>query len=215
LDEFRRASPFFTWIVRVSRPFLLGPLRLKAYGLENVPKEGGFVVASNHVSNLDPWPLGYPLYPRQIHYMAKAELYKNPVLKWVLDKGEAFPVRRGERDSEAFKAAVRYAREGGVVAMFPEGTRRAKGLRKKHAARPHPGAARIALAAGVPLVPAAIAGTDNLRRLGPVRIAYGPPIEVSSDGSRRKEAAQEATERLMVEIANLETSLQEVTHTSH
>jgi 1-acyl-sn-glycerol-3-phosphate acyltransferase len=207
MGDFRRASPFFTWIVRLSRPFLLGPLRLKSYGLENVPEDGGFVVASNHVSMLDPWPIGYPLYPRQIHYMAKAELYKNPVLKWLLNKGETFPVKRGERDSEAFKTAVRYAKEGGVVAMFPEGTRRVKGLRKKHTAKPHAGAARIALAAGVPLVPAAIAGTDNLRRFEPIRVAYGPPIEVSADGGRRKEAAEEATARLMEEIARLEATL--------
>ncbi len=168
------------------------------------------MVAANHASNFDPWPLGLPLYPRQIHYMAKAELYRNPVSRWVLEKGEAFPVRRGERDSESFKAAVRYAREGGVVAMFPEGTRRAKGLRKKWTAQPHPGAARIALAAGVPLVPAAIAGTDRLSRLDRIRVAYGPPIDMATlDGRTRRETAQSATERLMDEIARLEASLLE------
>ena len=205
---FRRASPFFSLLNYVSRPVLYGLFRLRAKGVENIPPEGGFVVASNHNSNLDPWPVGMPLFPRQVHYMAKAEVYRNPVLRWVLDKGEAFPVRRGERDSEAYKTAVRYAREGGVVAMFPEGTRRAKGLRKKHVAKPHPGAARIALAAGVPLVPAAVAGTDRLRQLPPIRVAYGPPIEVADlNGRTRREAAQVATERLMEAIASLEASL--------
>jgi 1-acyl-sn-glycerol-3-phosphate acyltransferase len=208
MDDFRRASRFFSFIAFVSRPFLLGPFRLRTTGVENVPRSGGFVVAANHTSNLDPWPLGLPLFPRQMHYMAKAELYRNPVLKWILDKGESFPVRRGERDSEAFKTAVRYAREGGVVAMFPEGTRRKKGVRKKHAAKPHPGAARIALAAGVPLVPAAIKGTDRISRLGPLRVAYGPPIDLSDlDARPRREVAQVATERLMEEIARLEASL--------
>jgi len=208
MDDFRRASRFFSFIAFVSRPFLVGPFRLRANGLEHVPRSGGFVVAANHTSNLDPWPLGLPLFPRQMHYMAKAELYRNPVLKWILDKGGSFPVRRGERDSEAFKMAVRYAREGGVVAMFPEGTRRKKGVRKKHAAKPHPGAARIALAAGVPLVPAAIKGTDRISRLGPLRVAYGPPIELSDlDGQPRRDVARIATERLMEEIANLEASL--------
>ncbi len=207
MDDFRRASRFFSFIAFVSRPFLLGPFRLRAKGVENVPRSGGFVVAANHTSFLDPWPLGLPLFPRQMHYMAKAELYENPVFKWILEKGESFPVRRGERDPEAFKTAVRYAREGGVVAMFPEGTRRKKGVRKKHQARPHPGAARIALAAGVPLVPAAIAGTNRLSRLGPVRVAYGPPIELDGQAGTRHEAANEATERLMREIARLEATL--------
>jgi 1-acyl-sn-glycerol-3-phosphate acyltransferase len=206
MAEFRRAGRFFAALVLVSRPFLR-PFRLRARGLEHVPRAGGFVVASNHTSNFDPWPLGLPLYPRQVHFMAKAELYGNPVLRWLLDELGAFPVRRGERDSAAFKAAVKYAREGDVVAIFPEGTRRAKGLRKKHQARPHPGAARIALAAGVPLVPAAVVGTDRLSRLGPIRVAYGPPIEMAGDGTTRRDAAAVATERLMEEIAKLEASL--------
>ena len=208
MDEYRRASRFFSFIAFVSRPFLIGPFRLKAKGLENVPRSGGFVVAANHTSNFDPWPLGYPLFPRQMHYMAKAELYANPVFKWILDKGESFPVRRGERDSESFKTAVRYAREGGVVAMFPDGTRRKKGVRKKHDAKPHPGAARIALAADVPLVPAAIKGTDRVSRLGPLRVAYGPPIDLSDlNRQPRREVARIATERLMAEIERLEATL--------
>jgi 1-acyl-sn-glycerol-3-phosphate acyltransferase len=208
MGDFRRASPFFRLVGWVSAPLVHGLLRLRASGLEHVPSEGGFVLASNHVSNLDPWAVGYPLLPRQIHYMAKAELYRNPVFKWILERGESFPVRRGERDPEAFKTAVRYAREGGVVAMFPEGTRRKKGVRKKHAAKPHPGAARIALAAGVPLVPAAIKGTDRISTLGPLRVAYGPPIDLSDlDGQPRREVARIATERLMEEIASLEASI--------
>ena len=207
MADFTEASSFFRFLAAVSRPVLLGPFRLRASGLENIPRTGGFVVAANHTSNFDPWPLGLPLYPRQIHYMAKAELYKNPVFKKILDKGQAVPVHRGEHDSESFKTAVRYAREGGVVAMFPEGTRRRKGLRKKHDARPHPGAARIALAAGVPLVPAAIGGTDRLKQLGPLRVAYGPPIELDAEGATRRETARVATERLMEEIAKLEASL--------
>jgi 1-acyl-sn-glycerol-3-phosphate acyltransferase len=92
--------------------------------------------------------------------------------------------------------------------MFPEGTRRKKGLRKKHEARPHTGAARIALAAGAPLVPAAIAGTDRLRRLGPLRVAYGAPVDVSDlDGLDAKTAATVATERLMEKIEKLKATL--------
>ena len=112
MGDFRRANPFFTWIVRLSRPFLLGPLRLKSYGVENVPKDGGFVVASNHASMLDPWPIGFPLYPRQIHYMAKAELYKNPVLKWILMQGRDLP-RQARRARFGGLQDRRALRQGG------------------------------------------------------------------------------------------------------
>jgi 1-acyl-sn-glycerol-3-phosphate acyltransferase len=89
--------------------------------------------------------------------------------------------------------------------MFPEGTRRRKGIRKKYQARAHSGAARIALDAGVPLVPAAIRGTDQLSRFGPVRVRYGKPIPLDDlDGLEPAVAAREATERLMAEIHRLE-----------
>ena len=84
----------------------------------------------------------------------------------------------GERDTEAIATAERLAREGYVVVMFPEGTRRTKGLRKKHVARAHTGAARIALSADVPLVPAAISGTDRLAQLGRITGLYGPPLDI-------------------------------------
>ena len=207
MGDFTEPSPFFRFLAAVSRPVMYGPFRRRAFGLQNVPPAGGFVLAANHTSTLDAWPLALPLYPRQVHYMAKAELYK-PLLRPILERGGAFPVHRGEHDAEAFKTAVRLARAGGVIAMFPEGTRRRKGLRKKHEARPHPGAARIALAAGVPLVPAAVGGTDRLTRLGPLRVAYGRPIDMDGVGPRR-EAAGIATERLMDEIAKLEAKLGE------
>jgi len=92
--------------------------------------------------------------------------------------------------------------------MFPEGTRQKKGMRKKFQARPHTGAARIALAAGVPLVPAAIAGTDRLSRLGPLRVAYGEPIDTSDlAGMDTKSASTIATERLMSRIEELKATL--------
>jgi 1-acyl-sn-glycerol-3-phosphate acyltransferase len=174
--------------------------RLRARGIENVPSEGGAVLAANHTSNLDPWPLGLPLFPRRwLRFMAKSELYWFP-LRYVLRAGGAFPVRRGESDTEAIEKAVELAKRGEIVVMFPEGTRRRKGLRKKHEARAHTGAARIARDAGVPLVPAAIRGTDRLSRLGPFRVVYGVPVEVGED-------TQETTERLMAAIESLEATL--------
>jgi 1-acyl-sn-glycerol-3-phosphate acyltransferase len=109
----------------------------------------------------------------------------------------------------AVQTAIRLAREGNVVVMFPEGTRRKKGLVKKHQARGRTGAARIAIEAGVPLVPAAVAGTDRLLALGPLRIAFGAPIELDDLRATRvmRRASQEATDRLMARIAELEASL--------
>ena len=141
---------------------------------ERPGERAGSVLAANHSSNFDPWPLGIPLFPRRfLRFMAKSELFWFPLGK-IITAGGAFPVRRGQRDEEAIATAVALCRAGHVVVMFPEGTRREKGMRKKHEARWHTGAARIALEAGVPLVPAGIAGTDRLARLAPLRVRYGP-----------------------------------------
>jgi len=200
-------SPLYLVAGSLSWPVVKGLYRLRARGLEHVP-QGGFVLAANHTSNFDPWPLGIPFLPRrQLRFMAKAELF-NPILTPILRAGGAFKVRRGEGDVEAMRTAEQLAREGEIVVMFPEGTRQKKGLRKKHQAKPHTGAARIALSAGVPLVPAAIAGTDRLSRLGPLRVAYGEPIDVSDlDGMELKSAARIATDRLMVKIEELKATL--------
>jgi 1-acyl-sn-glycerol-3-phosphate acyltransferase len=200
-------SPLYRIIGTLSIPVVKGLYRLRARGLEHLP-EGGFVLAANHTSNFDPWPLGIPLLPgRQLRFMAKAELF-NPVLTPILNAGGAFKVRRGEGDVDAMRTAAELVREGEIVVMFPEGTRQRKGLVKRHTARPHTGAARIALAADVPLVPAAIGGTDRLLRLGPLRVAYGPPLDLSDlDGQDTKSAAKVATERLMTTIDELKETL--------
>jgi 1-acyl-sn-glycerol-3-phosphate acyltransferase len=105
---------------------------------------------------------------------------------------------------EALETAIELCREGKIVAMFPEGTRRSKGLVKKHAHRPRTGAARIALTAGVPLVPAAIRGTDRLARLPRLSVAYGPSVPMDDlAGVSQREASRTATERLMKAIYEL------------
>ena len=166
------------------------------------------MLAANHVSNFDPWPLGIPLWPRrQLYFMGKAELF-NPVLAPILRGAGAFPVRRGEHDVQAIETAVRLCQEGKIVAMFPEGTRRQKGLRKKFSARPRGGSARIALAAGVPLLPAVIKGTDHLLSLSRLQIAYGKPIPLADLTSLPpRDASDAATQRLMTEIRALYETL--------
>jgi 1-acyl-sn-glycerol-3-phosphate acyltransferase len=193
-------SRIYYAVAALSLPVVRFMFRLRETGLETLPVDGGFVLAANHTSNFDPWPLGLPLFPqRWLRFMAKSELYWWPLGR-VLDAVGAFPVERGKGDVKAIAKAVELVRSGEVVVMFPEGTRQRKGLRKRWEARPHTGAARIAQRAGAPLVPAAIKGTDRLVRLGPLRVAYGPPVEVSDD-------ARETTERLMAEIQRLHETL--------
>ena len=203
---------------RPSRPYLvIGGLsypvlrilyRLRCQGVERLPAEGGYVLAANHCSSLDPWPLGMALYPRRyLRFMAKSELFWFPLGPFISACG-AFPVRRGQRDQDAVDTAVRLCREGHVVVMFPEGTRRAKGLRKRYEARWRSGAARIALEAGVPLVPAGISGTAELTRLGAVRVAFGDAVSLGDLADMSvDDAAQVATDRLRVAVTELEASL--------
>jgi 1-acyl-sn-glycerol-3-phosphate acyltransferase len=195
-----RPSAPYSLIAGLSWPVARLLFRYRAYGRENLPPDGGYVLAAGHVSNLDPWPLGLGVWPtRFLRFMAKSELFWFP-LGPVIRAAGAFEVHRGRADREAIDTAVRLAREGHVIAMFPEGTRRRKGLRKKYRAQAHSGAARIAIDAGVPLVPAGIRGTDGLRRLERWRVRYGAPVDVSDDPI-------ETTQRLMAAIGALEESL--------
>ena len=203
-----RRLPLYTIVALLSYPYVRFVLRTRWRGREHVPVDGGAVLASNHFSNFDGWPLGEALFPRrQLRFMAKVELFREPLGTIMRGLG-GFPVDRGKPDREALHTAVELCRAGEIVVMFPEGTRRRKGLRKKFAVAPHSGAARIALRAGVPLIPAALAGTDRLSRLGPVRVAFGPALDLSDlAGLDRRTAATVATERLMSAIAQLEQSL--------
>jgi 1-acyl-sn-glycerol-3-phosphate acyltransferase len=187
-------------IALLSWPFVRLFFRYRAYDRANLPSSGGYVLAAGHVSNLDPWALGLDLWPRRfLRFMAKSELFWFPLGPAIAACG-AFKVHRGRADRAAIETAVRLARDGHVIAMFPEGTRRRKGLRKRFEAHAHSGAARIAIEAGVPLVPAGIKGTDGLRRLQPWRVRYGRPLEIGTD-------ATEATTQLMAAIHELEESL--------
>jgi 1-acyl-sn-glycerol-3-phosphate acyltransferase len=195
-----RPSFFYSFVALLSWPLVHLVFRYRVLGKEHLPAEGGYVLAAGHVSNLDPWPLAFALWPKRfLRFMAKSELFWFPLGPMLAGAG-AFKVHRGRADREALETAVRLAQEGNVIAMFPEGTRRRKGLRKKHRAGAHSGAARIAIDAGVPLVPAGIKGTDGLRRFERWQVRYGPPVQVSDD-------AAETTERLMAAIHELEASL--------
>jgi 1-acyl-sn-glycerol-3-phosphate acyltransferase len=198
----------YSLIAAVSWPVVRLGFRYRAYGQENLPLSGGYVLAAGHASNLDPWPLGLALWPhRFLRFMAKSELFWFP-LGLVIRACGGFKVHRGRADFAAIETAVGLAREGHVIAMFPEGTRRKKGIRKRWQAEAHTGAARIALEAGVPLVPAGIKGTDGLRTLQAWRVRYGEPIDLSDLGEfTPADAARTATDRAMEAIAALEAQL--------
>jgi len=194
-----RPSLFYSFVAGISWPVARFLFRYRVEGKQYLPADGGYVLAAGHVSNLDPWPLGLALWPhRFLRFMAKSELFWFPLGPAIAAAG-AFRVDRGRADRAAIETAVRLAREGNVIAMFPEGTRRRKGLRKKYDAQAHTGAARIARDAGVPLVPAGITGTDGLRRLQRWRVRYGPPVVVDGD-------LAETTTRLMAAIHELESA---------
>ncbi len=193
-------------VAMLSRPLISLFFRLRVRGLDRVPKRGGFVLCSNQLSNLDGFALAHPLYPRQVQWMGKAELFRGPVAPTLRRLG-IFPVRRGEGDIGAVRTAAELARRGHPVGIFPEGTRREKGFRKTRLSRPHTGAARVALAAGVPLVPAAIVGTERLTLLRRWRVAFGAPVALDDLDPGDRRAPREATRRLMAAIAGLEDEL--------
>jgi 1-acyl-sn-glycerol-3-phosphate acyltransferase len=203
-----RRLPVYTLVGVVSYPVVRLLFRTSWRGREHVPAEGGAVLASNHLSNTDGFPLALGLFPkRQFRFMAKSELFRPPLGALMRALG-GFAVDRAKPDRSALATAVELCDRGEIVVMFPEGTRRAKGIAKRYAAEPHQGAARIALRAGVPLIPAALKGTDRLTRLGPMKVAYGPPVAVADlTELDRKSAATIATERLMTAIGELEASL--------
>jgi 1-acyl-sn-glycerol-3-phosphate acyltransferase len=181
--------------------------RMRVHGVENVPRSGGVVLASLHRSNFDTFLVGVPPRWRKLRPMAKIELYRNPVLGRVLEYCGAFPVRRGEGDREALRVALTILRQGGTVAMYPEGTRNRDG-----SARIHTGAARIALQTGAALVPVALSGTDQVRwwppRFPRFEVAYGPPIAL--DDLREldvRSAAAEATTRWEQAVAELQATI--------
>ena len=152
--------------------------RLRVEGAEHIPGSGSAIVAPNHKSFWDSFFVAAAT-RRHVRYMAKAELFRGPLGRILIRLG-AFPVKRGEADAEALETARSILRTGGLLALFPEGTR----VRDRSAlGSPRRGAGRLALETGAPLVPAAITGTERLF-LGPVpkpkrvQVAFGEPIAV-------------------------------------
>jgi len=155
-------NPVLYLLARVfMTPFFLVYFRYARTGREYGHVKGGLVVAANHRSFLDPFAIGGALpWRRPMNYVAKVELFERRWQGWILSRLGAFPIRRGESDEESMETARLVVERGGTVCIFPEGTR----IRSGSLAEPHRGVGRLALQTGAPVIPAAVLGTEAVRR---------------------------------------------------
>jgi 1-acyl-sn-glycerol-3-phosphate acyltransferase len=170
-------------------------MKMEVAGLQNFPPQGAVILAANHVTNFDVFPMQFAL-PRPIFFMGKAELFKNPLLDVFLRNLSGFPVNRGEKDQWAMRHAARVLNYGQVLGMFPEGKRsKGKGL-----AVAKTGVARLAIEADCPIVLVAVTGSDKFFKRFPhrarVRIEFLPPLR-----SQPGENPLALTDRLMFTLA--------------
>ncbi len=193
-------------------PYIIFPLLggREVYGVENVPSDGGAVIAPNHVSYMDP-PLVAACLPRRTYFMAKRELFEPLLFGELIYSLYAFPVERGSGDRAALRRAIDLVRAGELVIIFPEGTRSRDGTIGEGQLGP----AIVAGRAGRPIVPCAILGTDRMLppgakfiRRARFYIAFGEPVWVG-DGNQRlsRDVLQAATDELMRRIREMHAEL--------
>jgi 1-acyl-sn-glycerol-3-phosphate acyltransferase len=189
------------WAVgrRTLTPMVRAVAPLRSYGAERMPRSGGIVLALNHFSWIDPPAFGAAS-PRTIYYVAKIEAHRVPGLGQLIRAFGTRSVRRGESDREAVRAMRDIVREGHALGMFVEGTRQRAGV----PGEARPGAAMVALQEEVPVVPAAIHGSQywRLGNFHPVSIAWGEPMQL--DGLPRSgKGYREASALIQEEIHRL------------
>lgn len=187
--------------------------RMRIDGLDNVPREGGILLVSNHLHNADPVLISVAC-PRPLHYMAKKELMKVPVIGRFIQFGGAFPVDRGKADRQAIQMATERLRQGIAVGMFPEGTRSVT----RRIERVLPGAGLIALMGNAPIVPVAITGSEWLpfngskqidrRQARPegrwrVTVTFGEPFTLEPRPDGKRLTSEEAITAAMERVAEL------------
>ncbi len=182
----------------------VGLYRTVAYGTERVPRSGPLVIAPNHFSNFDHFFMGLGL-RRKIHFMAKSQMFVNPMDK-IYANGGTFPVRRGARDDEAFKTVDAILDRGGCVGMYCEGGRSRTG---KLAETAKSGIGRIALETGATIMPTAIHGSSHVRNLKrghfpKITVLFGTPLRFERiEGEVPRDQAQAAADAILDEIKAL------------
>src|SRR3954462_5771727 len=189
-------SPVYWFVRAFLQPILHAFFRLSRNGCHHIPAEGGVLLASNHRSFLDPFVIGCCL-RRPIFFVAKQELFENRLIGWFLNCMGAFPVKRGESDAESMKTARMLLERGEAVVIFPEGTR----IRRGALRQPKRGVGRLALEAGVPVVPIAVHGSERARRgyiFRPVKVKVraGRPITFPQVDNPSPHLAGEVTARI-------------------
>jgi 1-acyl-sn-glycerol-3-phosphate acyltransferase len=179
--------------------------RLESRGREHVPGQGPVLLVANHSSALDP-PLVGGACPRQLTFLAKAQLFDIPLFGALIRRLNARPLRRDGADAGAMRTALRLLQEGAALLVFPEGTRGPEGVLRE----PKAGAAMLAILAGVPVVPVFISGSGRAlakgRRLPQpvkVRVTFGPPLVFPRPAEGRKEHYEAASRQMMDAIARL------------
>lgn len=150
--------------------FMSTCFRLRVEGIHHLPAEGPALICANHLSLWDP-PLIGSIVSRPLRFMAKEELFRYPVLGWLLPRIGVFPVRRGTADRSAIRQALEVLRSGGMVALFPEGARRPRG----NQAPAYPGVALLAIRSGAPVIPVGIEG--RFRLFHSIHVRFGEPIK--------------------------------------
>lgn len=187
------------YIARAVCRFILKYIRgWEINGLDKVPRHGGLVIVANHTSLWDPVIAGCAM-KREVRYMAKEELYKiNPAFSWLLKNLLTFPVKRGQMDRAALKYALDILKGGGILGLFPEGTRSKSG--ELNEARN--GAAMLAIKTGVPVLPVGISGAKGW---GKVKVYIGEPIPTNnlSDGKITKDVLSEFSHVFMKSVEEL------------
>jgi 1-acyl-sn-glycerol-3-phosphate acyltransferase len=185
------------WVARaILQPFFRVYFRMERIGREHVPESGPLIIASNHRSFMDPFVIGMML-RRPTYFVAKAELFDNRFVAWLLSSLGAFPVERGQGDRDAMTTARQILERGDVVVIFPEGTRTRPGT----LGAPKRGVGRLALETGAPIVPIALIGTEAIRRgwrIRPhkVRIRAGRPLRFPQVDEPSPSLARAVTARL-------------------
>jgi len=193
----RGAGRWLYWGCRIPLEVILKLyFRVDKLGREHIPADGPAILASNHRSFFDPWVIG-TMARRPIFYVAKSELFRNRFVAWFISALGAFPVERGAGDQDTIRTAKELLARGEIVLIFPEGTRTRPGPLGK----PKRGVARLALETGVPVIPVAIIGTEDVRKgvfLRPrkLRVRAGAPIPVPRVEHASPELAQAVVDRV-------------------